>query len=53
MVCQDKFESAKLQQVKTNALNDLESCVELTTQDSIKTLPHLAERLKASLYISN
>lgn len=50
MVCQDKYESAKLQQAKTT-MNDLESCVEQTTQDSIKTLPHLAEKLKASLSI--
>ncbi|PON57139.1 Protein FAM136A [Trema orientale] len=53
MVCQDKFEAAKLQQLKTNALNDLESCVEQSTQDSIKTLPHLAERLKASFSVNN
>ncbi|PON77961.1 Protein FAM136A [Parasponia andersonii] len=53
MVCQDKFEAAKLQQLKTNALNDLESCVEQSTQDSIKALPHLAERLKASFSVNN
>ncbi|XP_048321367.2 uncharacterized protein LOC107407395 [Ziziphus jujuba] len=48
MVCQDKYESAKLQNAKAT-LNDLESCVEQTTQDSIKTLPHLAQKLNASL----
>ncbi|KAL5574753.1 hypothetical protein UlMin_016452 [Ulmus minor] len=53
MVCQDKFEAAKLQQTKGNALQDLESCVEQSTQDSINTLPHLAERLKASFSVNN
>lgn len=53
MVCQDKFETAKLQQKKNNGLNDLESCVEHSIQDSIKTLPHLAEKLKASLSVNN
>ncbi|XP_062090119.1 uncharacterized protein LOC133796560 [Humulus lupulus] len=48
MVCQDKFETAKSQQVKSNALKDLESCVEQSTQDSIKTLPFLADKLRAS-----
>lgn len=53
MVYQDKFETAKMQQVKTNALNDMESCVEQSTQDGIKTLSHLAERLKATFLIHN
>lgn len=53
MVCQDKFDSAKLQQNKNNMLNDLESCVEHSIQDSIKTLPHLAEKLKASFSVNN
>ncbi|KAL5781270.1 hypothetical protein ACOSP7_006299 [Xanthoceras sorbifolium] len=46
MVCQDKFESAKLQKTSSDAINDLESCVNQTIDDSIKTLPHLVERLK-------
>ncbi|KAM5554130.1 protein FAM136A [Rosa sericea] len=53
MVCQDKFDAAKLQQAKTSALNDLESCVQQTTEDGIKTLPLLAERLKSSFSINN
>ncbi|KAM1142857.1 hypothetical protein ACFX1X_032176 [Malus domestica] len=53
MVCQDKFEAAKQQRVTTNSLNNLESCVEQATQDSIQTLPHLAERLKASFGINH
>ncbi|KAH7836220.1 hypothetical protein Vadar_033772 [Vaccinium darrowii] len=52
MVCQDKFEAAKLQQIKTDAMKDLESCVDQSVQDSIKTLPHLVGSLKASLSIS-
>lgn len=46
MVCQDKFESAKLQKTGSDAINDLESCVNQSIDDSIKTLPHLVERLK-------
>ncbi|KAL6184501.1 hypothetical protein ACLB2K_045902 [Fragaria x ananassa] len=53
MVCQDKFDAAKLQQAKTSALNDLESCVQQTTEDGIKMLPLLAERLKSSFSINN
>lgn len=52
MVCQDKYESAKLQK-KPGALNELESCVDQSTQDSIKMLPHLAGKLKASFFISD
>ncbi|KAE8077070.1 hypothetical protein FH972_015673 [Carpinus fangiana] len=52
MVCQDRYESAKLQK-QPGALNDLESCVDQSTQDCIKTLPHLAGKLKASFFISD
>lgn len=52
MVCQDKYETAK-QQNKPGALNDLESCVDQSTQDGIKMLPHLCERLKAAFSLSN
>lgn len=52
MVCQDKFEAAKLQQIKTDAMKDLESCVDQSVQDSIKTLPHLVGKLKVSLSMS-
>ncbi|PSS35741.1 Protein FAM136A like [Actinidia chinensis var. chinensis] len=51
MVCQDKFEAAKLQQLKTDALKDMESCVDQSVQESIQTLPHLVGKLKASLHI--
>ncbi|GMY32736.1 protein FAM136A-like [Fagus crenata] len=51
MVCQDKYEAAKVQK-KPGAMNDLESCVEQSTQDGIKMLPHLGDRLKASFSIS-
>ncbi|XP_022761507.1 uncharacterized protein LOC111307679 isoform X1 [Durio zibethinus] len=51
MVCQNKFESAKFQQDKTDAINELESCVDQSIEDNIKTLPHLVGRLKASFNI--
>ncbi|ONK77351.1 uncharacterized protein A4U43_C02F5630 [Asparagus officinalis] len=53
MVCQDKFEAAKLQQIKTGAMNELEACVNLAIEDHVRSLPHIAERLKASLSINN
>lgn len=49
MVCQDKYEAAKLQ--RTEAMHDLVSCADQSIQESIKTLPHLANKLKASLGI--
>ncbi|XP_018832728.1 protein FAM136A-like [Juglans regia] len=52
MVCQDKFEAAKLQK-KPGGLQELESCVDQSTQDSIKMLPHIAGKLKASFFISD
>ncbi|CAL5414179.1 unnamed protein product [Camellia sinensis] len=52
MVCQDKFEAAKLQQIRSDATKDLESCVDQSIQDSVKTLPHLVGRLKSSLSMS-
>ncbi|XP_058094288.1 uncharacterized protein LOC131240193 [Magnolia sinica] len=53
MVCQDKFEAAKLKQIKTGAMADMESCVDQAIQDSIQMLPHIVDRLKASLSINN
>ncbi|WMV34108.1 hypothetical protein MTR67_027493 [Solanum verrucosum] len=53
MVCQDKFESAKLQKNKSNATMELESCVDQSVHDSINVLPHLVDKLKASLGINN
>ncbi|KAA0034184.1 hypothetical protein IC582_023309 [Cucumis melo] len=52
MVCQDKFEAARLQQ-KTGSVYDLESCVDASIQESLNTLPHLANKLKASFNIGN
>lgn len=50
MVCQDKFEAARLQQ-KTGSVYDLESCVDGSIQESLNTLPHLADKLRASFNI--
>ncbi|CAL9134517.1 unnamed protein product [Musa textilis] len=52
MVCQDKFEAAKLQKIKTDAMTDLESCVNKAIDDSLGVLPHVVDRLKASLSIN-
>ncbi|XP_020208090.1 protein FAM136A [Cajanus cajan] len=49
MVCQDKYEAAKLQQ--NGAMNDLISCADQSIQESINTLPHLANKLKKSFGI--
>ncbi|KAG5233344.1 hypothetical protein OIU76_016016 [Salix suchowensis] len=51
MVCQDKFETAKAQQLGSDAVNVLESCVDQSIQDNMKTLPHLVVRMKQSLAI--
>ncbi|KAL5990822.1 hypothetical protein ACLOJK_011727 [Asimina triloba] len=53
MVCQDKFEAAKLKQLKTGALSELESCVDQAVQENIQMLPHIVDRLKASLSIDS
>ncbi|KAJ8538540.1 hypothetical protein K7X08_027761 [Anisodus acutangulus] len=53
MVCQDKFETAKLQKNKSDAIKDMESCVDQSVQDSINTLPHLVGKFKVSLGISD
>ncbi|XP_047318432.1 protein FAM136A-like [Impatiens glandulifera] len=50
MVCQDRYEADKVQN-KVGAINVLESCVDQSVQDSIKTLPHIVGQLKASLSI--
>ncbi|KAL3360731.1 hypothetical protein AABB24_013933 [Solanum stoloniferum] len=52
MVCQDKFEAAKLQKNKSDAIEDMESCVDQSVQDNIKTLPHLVGKFKVSLGIT-
>lgn len=53
MVCQDKFESAKLQKNRSDATMELESCVDQSVHDSINVLPHLVDKLKGSLGIRN
>ncbi|KAJ8458164.1 hypothetical protein OPV22_031090 [Ensete ventricosum] len=52
MVCQDKFEAAKLHKIKTDAMTDLESCVNTAIDDSVGVLPHIVDRVKASLSIN-
>lgn len=52
MVCQDRFENAKLHMIKTEAINELESCVNQAIDDSKKVLPHIADRIKSSLSMS-
>ncbi|XP_031124048.1 protein FAM136A-like [Ipomoea triloba] len=49
--CQDKFVAAKLQQ-DGNTIKVLESCVDLSTQHCLKTLPYLVRQLKTSLDIT-
>ncbi|KAG8089677.1 hypothetical protein GUJ93_ZPchr0011g27527 [Zizania palustris] len=51
MVCQDRFEAAKLQKMKTQATEELESCVNRSIDDSIRVLPHLVDQIKSSLSI--
>ncbi|KAK9141158.1 hypothetical protein Scep_010839 [Stephania cephalantha] len=57
MVCQDKFEAAKIQQGiggggGGGAMNELESCVDGALKENIQLLPHLVDRIKASLSIN-
>ncbi|XP_066335135.1 uncharacterized protein [Miscanthus floridulus] len=52
MVCQDKFEAAKLQKLKTDATQELESCVNKSIDDSIRVLPHVVEQIKSTLQIN-
>ncbi|GER34161.1 hypothetical protein STAS_10344 [Striga asiatica] len=63
-VCQDKYESAKLQTNSNHSMQDLmlnrnqsmqnlESCVEQSVQDSINMMPHLAGKLKAYLSLND
>ncbi|KAJ4723735.1 hypothetical protein OWV82_007069 [Melia azedarach] len=44
--CTYKFESAKWQRSETEAINDFESCVNLSAEDIIRGLPFLAGRLE-------
>lgn len=51
MVCQDKFEAAKLQQVKAGVMGELEACVNHAIDDNLRVLPHIVDRLKKSLAV--
>lgn len=51
LVCQDRFEASRLKQLKTHAMNDLESCVDEAINDNIQMLPHIVDRLKVSMAI--
>ncbi|XP_068666854.1 uncharacterized protein [Aristolochia californica] len=52
MVCQDKYEGAKIRQVQSGAVSDMESCVDQAIKDSVQMLPHIVDRLNISLSIS-
>ncbi|XP_042466774.1 protein FAM136A-like [Zingiber officinale] len=52
MVCQDKFEAAKFQKLKTDAANDLESCVNQAVDDNLVSLPHVVDHIKSSFSIN-
>ncbi|CAO2148281.1 unnamed protein product [Urochloa humidicola] len=52
MVCQDKFEAAKLQKMKSDAAEELESCVNRSIDDSIRVLPHVVDQIKTNLKIN-
>uniref|UniRef100_A0ACD5X1Q9 Uncharacterized protein n=1 Tax=Avena sativa TaxID=4498 RepID=A0ACD5X1Q9_AVESA len=49
MVCEDKFEAAKLRKIKTDAAQELESCMNMAIEDSIRVLPHVVEKIKSTL----
>lgn len=48
-VCQDKYDSNKLQPNSNNPIKDLESCVEKSVQESVDLMPHVVGKLKAQL----
>ncbi|KAM0904051.1 hypothetical protein ACQ4PT_018281 [Festuca glaucescens] len=52
MVCQDKFEAAKVQKMKTDASQELESCVNRSVDDSIRVLPHVVEQIKSTIHMN-
>ncbi|CAN8284560.1 unnamed protein product [Cochlearia groenlandica] len=51
VVCQDKFEAAKLQKTRNEAVNDLERCVNQTVDNAVKTLPNVVARMKKDFSI--
>ncbi|KAL3828455.1 hypothetical protein ACJIZ3_017257 [Penstemon smallii] len=52
-VCQDKYEDAKSHPNNNSAIDDLESCVNQSVQDSINLIPHVAGKLKTYLSIKD
>ncbi|ESQ51755.1 hypothetical protein EUTSA_v10017374mg [Eutrema salsugineum] len=53
MVCQDKFEAAKLQKIRPEAVNEMESCVHKAIEENLNTLPHVVQRMKTAFNITN
>lgn len=53
MVCQDKFKTATQQKNKSDAIKDMESCVDQSVQESLNSLPHLVGKFKVSLGITD
>ncbi|AQK49653.1 uncharacterized protein LOC100276325 [Zea mays] len=51
-VCQDKFEAANLQKLKSDATRELESCVNRSIDDSLRVLPHVVDQIKSTLKIN-
>ncbi|CAH8362713.1 unnamed protein product [Eruca vesicaria subsp. sativa] len=53
VVCQDKFEAAKLQKIRPEAVNEMEGCVHKAIEENLNTLPHIVERMKTAFNIAN
>ncbi|XP_013635218.1 PREDICTED: protein FAM136A [Brassica oleracea var. oleracea] len=51
VACQDKFEAAKLQRTRNEAVVGLEQCVNQTVDDAVKTLPSLVSKMKKALSV--
>jgi hypothetical protein len=49
MVCQDKFEAERLVGQATGSTRELEKCMEGVVKEQMKTLPHLANQVRARL----
>ncbi|KAF8099475.1 hypothetical protein N665_0243s0038 [Sinapis alba] len=53
VVCQDKFEAAKLQKIRPEAVNEMETCVHKAIEENLNTLPHIVQRMKTAFNITN
>ncbi|XP_009144052.1 protein FAM136A [Brassica rapa] len=53
VVCQDKFEAAKLQKIRPEAVNEMERCVHKAIEENLNTLPHIVQRMKTAFNIAN